>query len=346
MPTESLNQRAQRILKLLIERYIQEGTPIGSKTLAEADGGSVSPATIRNILADLETQGYLSSPHTSAGRIPTSRGLRLFVDGLIDRKPIAPSHIELLSQHLHRDANIDSLLDSASTLLSNMTHLIGLVSLPKQEQVKLRHVEFLPLSEQRVLVILVLNEREVQNRIIVTERQYQANELQTASNFLNEHFAGKQLKIVYNELVLELQHDKQQMDNIMQTVIDVAAKVFVDEQQQNDYVINGHSNLFNMVHESELTGLTSLFNAFTQKQSVLHLLEHCIKADGVQIFIGEETGYEVFDDCSIVTSNYAVDGENIGVVGVVGPQRMNYANVIPAVDITAKLLGAALSCSD
>ncbi len=343
MKEKNISQRSRDILRALIARYIREGQPVGSRTLAESTGSHLSSATIRNVLADLEDNGYLTSPHTSAGRVPTARGFRVFVDGLTDVKPLEQKEIDLLSQTLNPDADIAELMGSASTLLANITQMAGLVKLPRQNRVKLRHVEFLPLSGNRVLAILVFNGREVQNRIIYTDRPYSASELQQAANYLSEHYNGRELLAIHQLLLASLQEDRSQMDRLMQTVIEMASKTFEQPEPVDDYVLAGESNLLSMTEVADIESLRSLFNAFTQKQAILHLLDRCLQSTGVQIFIGEESGYEGFDNCSVVTSSYAIGGEVLGVLGVIGPKRMDYARVIPAVDITAKLLGAALS---
>lgn len=343
----TINQRAQQVLKTLVERYIQEGTPIGSKILAEECALGLSPATIRNILADLEDNGYLISPHTSAGRIPTSMGYRLFVNNLLTVKPIDTAEIQVLKNQLDPDLQMPNLLQSASSLLSSITKLAGVVALPRRNRLELRQVEFLPLSSNRVLVILVLNNREVQNRIIYTDRVYNQNELQEAANYLNAHYAGKSLLMIRNELLKSIREDRDTMASLLQAAIDVGNKAFqVTEEQNKDYIIAGQSNLLNYTQDSvDFERWRVLFNAFTQKQEILNLLEHALEAEGVQIFIGKESGYDIFDECSIVTASYSVDGQLVGSLGVVGPVRMPYERVISAVDVTAKLLSAALNQS-
>jgi heat-inducible transcriptional repressor len=340
MSDTTINQRAQQILKVLVERYIQDGCPVGSRTLAEDTSLGLSSATIRNILADLEGAGYLISPHTSAGRIPTAQGYRLFVDSLLTAKPAALKATEL---KLDADLSMQNLLQSASSLLSDLTHLIGVVALPKRNRIELRQVEFLPLSANRVLVIMVLNNREVQNRIIYTDRIYTPGELQQAANYLNTHYVGKDLLVARKELLAAIQLDQDNMARLLQTAIEMADKTFTPDEQNKDYVMAGQNNLLSYTNRGELERLTALFEAFTQKQEILGLLNHSLEAEGIQIFIGKESGYEAFDNCSIVTTTYAVDGQLIGSLGVIGPTRMPYDRVISAVDVTAKLLSAALN---
>lgn len=347
MTEVTVNQRAQRVLKHLVERYIQDGIPIGSKTLAEEFALGLSSATIRNILADLENAGYITSPHTSAGRIPTPKGYRIFVNHLLTNKSLCHSEIETLKNKLDPDLAMPNLLESASSLLSSLTQLAGIVALPRINRVDLRQVEFLPLSANKVLVIIVLNNREVQNRIIYTDRIYTESELQQAANYINTNYAGKDLLSIRKELVSAIREDRETMAHLLQAAIDVGNKAFLDSEQKNkDYIVAGQSNLLHYTRRDEdLLRVRALFDVLSQKQEILHLLEYALEAEGIQIFIGKESGYELFDGCSMVTASYSVDGQLIGSLGVIGPTRMPYDRVISAVDITAKLLSAALNQS-
>jgi len=344
MSETPVNQRAQQVLKILVERYILDGTPIGSKTIADEYALGFSPATIRNILADLEDAGYLASPHASAGRIPTSQGYRLFVNNLLTIKPLEDVNLEELKVQLNPDMALSSLLNSASTLLSSLTQLTGVVALPRRNRSELRQVEFLHLSSNRVLVILVLNNREVQNRIIYTDRVYSAAELTQVANYINTHYVGKDLLLIRQEISTALRNDRDNMAEVLQAVIEVTNKAFVDTHDSHkDCMIAGQNNLLGHSREVDLERLRILFDAISQKQEILNLLDQALEAEGVQIFIGNESGYQVFDDCSIITASYSVNGQLIGSLGVIGPTRMSYERVIPAVDITAKLLSAALN---
>ncbi len=338
-----INQRAQHVLKILVERYIQEGYPIGSKTIADEYSIGLSPATIRHILADLEEGGYLTSPHTSAGRMPTLKGYRFFVNSLLTRKPLEGEEIEALKNKLDPDLNLVALVQSASALLSDLTQLTGIVALPKRNRIELRQVEFLPLSSNRVLVILVLNNREVQNRIIYTDRFYGQTELQQAANYLNQHYAGKELVAIKQELLAAIYQDHDNMTQLLQTAIDVADKAFAPPQEEKDYVVTGQANILSYSREADLKQLRALLDAINQKQEIVNLLSYALEADGIQIFIGKESGYQVFDDCSIIATSYSVGDQMIGSLGVIGPTRMPYDRVISAVDVTAKLLSAALN---
>jgi len=341
-----IDQRAQKILRTLVERYIQDGRPLGSKTIAEECALGLSSATVRHILADLEAAGYLVSPHTSAGRVPTTLGYRVFVDNLLTVKPLTEApHLDILKNQLDPDLNLSNLLQSASVLLSRLTKLTGIVALPRRNRTELRQVEFLGLSSNRVLVVLVLNNREVQNRIIYTDRIYSPSELQQAANYLNAHYVGKSLLQARKELLASIRIDRTQMELLLQAAVDVGHKAFDQIQQENkDYIIAGQNHLLNCSgNEVGLEQLKTLFNALTEKQEILNLLEHALEAEGIQIFIGQESGYDVFDTCSIVTKSYSSNGQLIGSLGVIGPKRMRYDCVISAVDVTAKLLSAALN---
>lgn len=336
-----LNNRVQRILTNLVEHYIHDGQPVGSKTLASDPAVSVSSATIRNILVELEQAGFVSSPHTSAGRVPTERGYRFFVDSLLQTQLSSDIDLGELKQQIASESGSQDLVGSVSSLLSSMTRLAGVVTLPKREHMVLRHLEFLPLSNKRVLVILVFNETEVQNRIIHTEREYSASELQESANFILEHFAGRPLADVRQHLYQALEQDRQDLDLWMQNALAMANSA-LSEDASDDCVIAGESNLLNVASTEGVEQLQTLFNAFNRKQSVLHLLDRCLGADGVQIFIGQESGFSEFEDFSVVTAPYSAGGDVLGMLGVIGPTRMDYQQVISTVEVTAKLLSAAL----
>lgn len=338
-----LNERAQSLFKTLVERYIADGQPVGSRTLARDTRLELSPATIRNVMADLEDVGLIRAPHTSAGRIPTVRGYRLFVDCMLTYKNPAASELQRLVDGVRHENDIRRLLERTSSLLSEITKFAGLVMLPKTESKALRQVEFLSLNDNRVLVIIVINDREVQNRVINTARRYSASELTEAANYLNSAFVGKDIRQVKRDLLADMNATRDEMNRMMATVIDMAQQVFGEEDAAQDYVLAGQTNLMEINELSDLEKLRNLFDAFSRKRDILHLLDQALIATGVQIFIGEEAGYEAFDDCSIVTSTYGDDGEVLGVLGVIGPTRMPYERVIPIVDLTAKMLTAALN---
>jgi heat-inducible transcriptional repressor len=343
--TPALNERAQHLLRVLIERYIRDGEPVGSRTLARDAGMELSPATIRNVMADLEDLGFVKSPHTSAGRMPTVQGYRFFVDSLLTVQPLDGYDMQRLRAELNLDLDRKDLVERASNLLSGITRLAGVVTLPRRKQAALRRIDFLPLSERRVLVILVINEREVQNRIIHTERDYSAAELETAANFLNEQFGGKDISAVRERIVADLQQTREDMNRMMKAAVEMAGQVFQPEslQDHDDVVVAGQTNLMEFRELCEVDKLRHLFEAFNQKREILLLLDQCVNAQGVQIFIGQESGYTALDECSVVTAPYSMDGKVVGVLGVIGPTRMAYDRVIPIVDTTARLLGAALN---
>lgn len=343
-----VNERAQHLLRVLIERYIRDGEPVGSRTLARDAGMDLSPATIRNVMADLEEMGFVRSPHTSAGRVPTVQGYRLFVDSLLTVQPLDGQDMQRLRSELNLDLERKDLVERASNLLSGITRMAGVVTLPRRKQAALRRIDFLPLSDNRVLVILVINEREVQNRIIHVDRTYTPAELETVANFLNAQFAGKDIAAVRAAIIDDMRRTREDMDRMMRSAVEMAQQVFeVDAlQEREDVVVAGQTNLMTFRELCEVDKLRHLFEAFNQKREILHLLDQCVHAEGVQIFIGEESGYNVLDECSIVTAPYSVDGRIVGVLGVIGPTRMAYDRVIPIVDVTARLLGAALNPRD
>jgi heat-inducible transcriptional repressor len=342
---DSLTERAQLLLKALIENYIRDGLPVGSRTLSRDSGLSLSSATIRNVMSDLESLGFVASPHTSAGRVPTNKGYRFFVDTLMKLKPPAQGEVEEIERRLTIDAAEGrSLVLSVSQMLSSFTHMAGLVTLPNPRYVALSHIEFIALSENRALAIMVMNNREVQNRVIQLERFYSPEELRRAANYLNEAFSGRSLPDVRAQLLAQLRDTQQHMNQLMQDAIQVAQKVFEQRPgEQVEYVIAGETNLMGFAELSNVERLRRLFEAFNEKHDILRLLDNCLHADGIQIFIGQESGYQILDDVSVVTSPYLVDNQIVGVLGIIGPTRMAYERVVPIVDVTAKLLGLALN---
>ena len=339
------NNRGQHLLRVLIQRYIQDGQPVGSRTLSKDAGLDLSPATIRNVMSDLEELGLVSAPHTSAGRIPTPKGYRLFVDTLVRYQQPDDSDIRRIQEQIRGESdNPEGLVGAVSSMLSDFTSLAGVVTVPRAPQVTLRQIEFLPLSENRVLVILVVNDREVQNRILHTDRDYSASELQQAQNFINEHYAGVNLEQVRSKLLEDLDSTRNSMNQTMHDIISVAQSAMDDASDPNSkYVVAGETKLMDFAELSDVDTLRGLFDAFSRKRLILDLLDRSINANGVQIFIGEESGYRIFDGCSVITAPYHVDADTIGVLGVIGPTRMAYDRVVPIVDVTARLLESALS---
>ena len=344
-PEEALNERAQLLLKALIENYIRDGQPVGSRTLSRDSGLSLSAATIRNVMADLETLGFVASPHTSAGRVPTDKGYRFFVDTLLKLKPLEHVEVEEIERRLTSDAaNGRALVQTVSQMLSSVTHMAGLVTLPNPQYVALSHIEFVGLSENRALAIMVMDNHEVQNRVVQLDRYHPADELRRAANYLNEAFAGRSLPDVRAQLLAQLHDTRQHMNQLMLDAIQVAQKVFENQPAERvEYVIAGETNLMGFAELSNVDRLRRLFEAFNEKHDILRLLDSCLRADGIQIFIGHESGYRILDDVSVVTAPYMQDNQIVGVLGIIGPTRMAYERVIPIVDITAKLLGSALN---
>lgn len=345
---EALSERAQHLLRSLVERYIREGQPVGSRTLSRDSGLDLSPATIRNVMSDLEELGFIGSPHTSAGRVPTAKGYRFFVDTLIHFEPPDADLIHRLQLRLASRSESDkALLQSASNQLSQLTHMAGLVTLPRQMVGSLRQIEFLPLSERRILAILIVNEKEVQNRILNVDRDYTVDELQRAANYLNEQFAGKTLIRVREQVISELARTRETMNRMMLDAITIAQKIFSPAADEKDaYFLAGETNLMDFAELSDVEKLRELFEAFSRKRDILHLLDRCMASSSMQIFIGNESGYDVLEDCSVVVTPYSVEEEVVGVLGVIGPTRMAYDRVIPIVDLTARLLGLTLNSRD
>src|SRR5580700_3075698 len=345
VPEDALSERAQQLLRALIENYIRDGQPVGSRVLSRDSGLQLSSATIRNVMADLEEWGFVTSPHTSAGRIPTDKGYRFFVDTLLQVKPLDGAAVTEIRRQLDgTHDNKKALVAAASQLLSSVTHLAGVVTVPRTPVAATTQIEFVALSENRVLVILVFDDREVQNRIIQLERRYSAEELKRASNYLNSQLRGRTLGEVRQEILRQLSEAHAHMNQIMLDAISVAQQVFdAGGDGRLEYVIKGETNLMGVAELTSVEKLRRLFEAFNEKRDFLHLLDHSLRADGVQIFIGHESGYRILDDCSVVTAPYADGDSVVGVLGVIGPTRMAYERVIPIVDLTAKLLGAALN---
>ncbi len=342
------SERAQYLLRVLIQRFIQDGQPVGSRTLSKDSGVALSPATIRNVMADLEELGLICAPHTSAGRVPTPQGYRLFVDSLVRYKAPKDGDIRQLRQQLHdQQDDPDALLGSVSKMLSHITSMAGVVTVARGQQAVLRQIEFLSLSDNRVLVILVINDKEVQNRIMHTDRVYTNSELQQAANFVNENYVGADLANIRSRLVADLDETRNSMNQAMHDIVTVAQSAMEGAVPgDGEFVIKGETNLMSFAELSDVDTLRRLFDAFSRKRFMLDLLDRSINASGVQVFIGEESGYGILDDISVVSAPYQAEDGHVGVLGVIGPTRMAYDRVVPIVDITAKLLGSALRPGD
>ncbi len=345
-PTTDISDREHKILRLLIDQYIREGQPVGSRTLSKLKGIGLSPATLRNVMCDLEHMGLLVSPHTSAGRIPTELGYRIFVDQMLEVQPLQDMEIDRIRAGFQAVSSEREVMQKASAYLSGFTQMAGIVSVHRKDAPSLRQIEFLPLTENRVLVVLIINDSDVQNRIIHVDRNYSQHELELAANFVNQTYSGKPLDDICSLIRRELRESRDEMTAQMKKMIETAGKLFEEsgrESNDDNMVVDGQTNLMSCTDLADKDTLKHLFDAFNKKRDMFHLLEQCISAEGVQIFIGKESGYSVLDECSLVTAPYKVDGEIVGVLGVVGPTRMAYDRVVPVVDITSKLLSAALN---
>jgi len=340
-----LNERAQQVLKVLIESYIRDGQPVGSRAISRDSGMALSSATIRNVMADLESYGFVASPHTSAGRIPTPKGYRFFIDTLLEVQPLEQGAVDALRTRLESAGDTRALVSAASQLLSNVTQLAGVVSLQVPRAASLTHIEFLPLSEQRMLAILVFDDREVQNRVVHLGRQVAPEDLRRAAAVLNGQFRGRTLEEVRQQLIDELSEMRERLNEGMVDTISVAQQLFAGQPERNgpELMIAGETKLMSYGELSSVEKLRKLFEAFDEKRGILQLLDLSLGGQGVQIFIGRESGYQILDDCSVVTAPYSAASGAVGVLGVIGPTRMAYERVIPVVDLTAKLLSAALN---
>ncbi|MCL2830309.1 MAG: heat-inducible transcriptional repressor HrcA [Betaproteobacteria bacterium] len=339
-----LDERSRILFKVLVEHYISEGHPVGSRALSKLSGLDLSPATIRNVMADLEDMGFVSSPHTSAGRVPTQRGYRMFVDTLLTVQPLEREKIETMEDRLHR-ARPRELLNSASQLLSQLSHFAGIVLTPRYPAPKVRQIEFLNLSEKRILLIIVTTDGDVQNRILLTEHSYSPAELVSAANYLNAHCAGLDLEQIRQRLSEELVRLRTELRALMNATLAASNEALSPSGEA--FVLSGENRLLEVVEfSSNMKRLRELFDLFERRTGLMQLLEISNRADGVRIFIGGESGLMPLNECSVITAPYEVNGEVVGSVGVIGPTRMAYEHVIPIVDITARLLSNALSRQD
>jgi heat-inducible transcriptional repressor len=339
-----MDARSRSLLKTLVERYIIDGQPVGSRTLSRASGLELSPATIRNVMADLEELGLIASPHTSAGRIPTARGYRLFVDTMLTARPtdmqLNSPEMAGVREQLQPDQP-QRVIAQAAHLLSNLSHFVGVVTTPKRASV-FHHIEFLRLGERRLLVILVSPEGDVQNRVIYTARDYAASELVEATNYLNTHYAGLAINEVQQRLRNEIDTLRGEISHLMQAAVQAGTDALADNAEQ--LVVSGERNLLGVQDfGNDLGSLRKMFDLFEQKTELMRLLEHSNRAEGVRIYIGGESGAVPYEELSIVSAPYEVDGRIVGTLGVIGPTRMAYERMINLVDITARLVGNALS---
>ena len=346
-----LNERAEGVLKGLVSHYIRSGSPVGSRTLSKETDLGLSPASIRNVMADLEEQGLIEAPHTSAGRIPTQRGYRFFINGLLNIGPMNKQALGEIEERIRGVSDLSdpkSILTGATEMLSRITSFAGIVSVPDKSHAHIRQIEFLRLSEQRVLAILITQDGQVQNRILSAHREYGESELVEAANYFNAIYSARTLHGVRAELLAHMHRDLQSMRREMRIAIRMARQLFDDDTLDDDgenVLVSGENNLLSIPDFGELEKLKQLFDTFKTKQVLFDLLQKSMFADGVNIFIGEESGYRILRDCSVIAAPYEVGNQKMGVLGVIGPTRMNYDEVISAVDVTAKLLGSALSAA-
>lgn len=335
-----LDDRAKLLLKALVERYIADGQPVGSRTLARAAGMELSPATIRNVMSDLEELGLIASPHTSAGRIPTARGYRLFVDTMLTVRREGLSPVSEMTAPGLEGGQPHRVISNAAQMLSNLSQFVGVVMAPRRASV-FRHIEFLSLSERRVLVIIVSPEGDVQNRIIHTQVSFTQSQLLEAANFLNAHYSGLTMEAVRERLKTEVDALRGEIADLMKAAVEIGAEA---SEAQDEVVVSGERNLLSVSEfSSDMGNLRRMFDLFEQKTQLIRLLDVSAQADGVRIYIGGESQVVPYEDLSVVTAPYEVDGQIVGTLGVIGPQRMSYERMIQIVDVTAKLVGNALS---
>ncbi len=337
-----LDERAELLLRHLITSYSKDAQPVGSKSLAELSGLEVSSATIRNIMAKLEDLGLVDSPHTSAGRIPTEAGYRFFIDRLLQVNDLERNARQTIAEELSGEKTTGDLLISASEILSNVTHLTGVISHIHTAPAEIRHLEFMPLGDRRLLVILVINKDEVHNKVIRVDRDYSETELHQAAVTLSRYLIGNSFDKARQTLVAELSALRSDVNEMLQSVLD-AMQEMCDSSVDEALLTAGELNLMQFDELSNINKLKDIFKVFNDKTDLLRLLDHCTSAEGVEIFIGSESGYSVLQDCAVIGAPYKVDGSVVGVLGVIGPTRIAYEQVIPVVDVTAKLLSSALN---
>ncbi|NBO77828.1 MAG: heat-inducible transcriptional repressor HrcA [Betaproteobacteria bacterium] len=339
-----MDDRSRTLLKILVERYIADGQPVGSRTLSRASGLELSPATIRNVMADLEELGLIASPHTSAGRVPTAKGYRLFVDTMLTVRPLetepAAAEVAVAGQQLAPDQP-QRVIASAAQMLSNLSNFVGVVTAPRKAGV-FRHIEFLRLGERRVLVILVAPDGDVQNRVIFTTQDFTQTQLVEATNFLNTHYAGITLEEMRLRLKGEVDSLRAEIAQLMQAAVDAGSEALAETTEQ--VVISGERNLLGVQDFGQDMGsLRRLFDLFEQKAQLLRLLDNSSRAEGVRIFIGGESRVVPFEELSVVSAPYEINGQVVGTLGVIGPTRMAYDRMIQIVDITSRMVSHALS---
>ena len=342
MKNKTPSDRAKRILSAIIDNYIEEGTPIGSKKLSTYNRFNLSSATIRNVMSDLEDLGFIASPHTSAGRIPTSKGYRFFIDRLLEFQPVDSNEFASIKNTVSqtKSSNKD-LATNVSTILSAITQLAGIVTVPKKHKSTLKEIDFIPLSEQRVLAIVVINDSEVENKILQMKRNYSRDELQISANYLNQNYVGRSFEYIKNDLLTKLKETSALANSLMNNIVNIADELLTN-QNKDEYVVTGKNQLLDFEELSDINQLKDLFDAFNDQQQLLQLLDKSMSTSNIQILIGQESVYRIFDNCTLITAPYTNEVGSVGVLGVIGPTRIAYQRVIPIVDVTAKLLSQSL----
>jgi len=340
---EELNERSRRILEAIIEDHIDTGEPVGSRTVTRRHHMGLSPASVRNVMADLEELGYLVSPHTSAGRVPTDKGYRYYVDALLRVRPLSSSERERIEQHYQRRGlPTEALLREAGKALSSLSHYTGIVLAPRFTATVFRHIEFVRLSQRRLLVVFVSQSGLVQNKLIEAREDFGQAELEQINNYLNRTLSGLPIEQVKARLLEEMAKEKAQYDELLRRALDLSTAAFADPAEGEQVFIEGTTNILEQPEFADVERMKRLFRAFEQKSRLVELLDQSQQADGVQIFIGSETHYAEIEGCSLVTASYANRHGTLGTLGVIGPSRMAYSMVIPIVDYTARLLGQVL----
>jgi len=338
-----LNDRASTVLSQLIQQYIDSGTPVGSTSIAKSSRLSVSPATVRNVMADLEAHGLIHSPHTSAGRVPTPAGYRLYINSLLHADPMACASSAQIKAMLNEPGDPKQMLQQVSKALSQFTSFAGVVSMPDSEFTHFKQIEFLKLSGNRVLAILVTEDGLVENKVLMLDRVYDDAELVQAANYFNDAYARRLMHEVRQDLLDKMEQDTEDMHEAMRTALDMAHGLLGDEADEGEVLLSGEDQLVGLPEFSETDQMKTLLDTFHTKQILLDLVSRSMDSDGINIFIGEESGYQALESCSVVTMPYEKEGRRVGVLGVIGPTRMAYDQVVSVVDVTSKLLSVALS---
>jgi heat-inducible transcriptional repressor len=338
---EHINERANKVLSYIVQNYVKTGQPVGSSVLARAPDIQVSSATVRNVMSDLEELGLIQSPHTSAGRIPTSAGYRTYINQLLHVQPLQQEQSSEIKQALQHLDDPKTLLTNASQMLSRLTSFAGVVSMPDSEFSHFRQIEFLKLKKGRVLAILVTEDGMVENKVLNLEHQYSDAELVRASNYFNDAYAQCSMFEVRQDLLKKMQQDSSEMQGAMQTAVEMAQGLLEDDG--DEMLVSGRSNLFSLPDFSETEQLKGVLDTFHTKRVLLDLVSKSLNGEGISIYIGEESGYQALEACSIIAMPYKKEGQRVGVLGVIGPTRMPYGQVVSVVDVTSKLLSSALS---